>query len=138
MKNYLLACLLFIAIQPIHSQEKAYKILFDITSNDTADHQTVIRHVTAMGQAYPDAKLEVVIYGGAIAMVLKDKSAVAQNIQSITDKNKNISFKVCESTMKRNNIDRTKLLSAVDVVPDAIIEIVTKQGEGWGYIKEAH
>jgi intracellular sulfur oxidation DsrE/DsrF family protein len=140
MKYYLpILCLLFIAIQSsIGQNNKDYKILFDITSKDTADHQTVVRHVSAMGQAYPDARLEVVIYGGAIGMVLKDKSVVGQNIQTITDKNKNISFKVCQSTMKRNNIDKSQLIPGVEVVPDAIIEIVTKQAEGWGYIKEAH
>jgi uncharacterized protein len=37
--------------------------------------------------------------------------------------------------MKRHNVDKTQLLPGVEVVPDAIFEIVTKQSEGWGYIK---
>jgi hypothetical protein len=38
--------------------------------------------------------------------------------------------------MKRHGITENQLLPGVDVVPDAIIEIVGKQQEGWGYIKE--
>ena len=38
--------------------------------------------------------------------------------------------------MKRHNVDASQLLPGVTVVPDAIMEIVTKQNEGWGYIKE--
>jgi hypothetical protein len=40
--------------------------------------------------------------------------------------------------MKRYKITKDQLLPMIRTVPDAIIEIVTKQGEGWGYIKEAH
>jgi intracellular sulfur oxidation DsrE/DsrF family protein len=40
--------------------------------------------------------------------------------------------------MKRNQVEKDQLLPGVVVVADAIIEIATKQGDGWGYIKEAH
>lgn len=136
-KSLLIAGLLLVVSANLLAQTKDYKILFDITSKDTADHQTVIRHVAGMAKAYPDAKLEVVIYGGAINMVLTDKSVVTGSLKSLAE-NKNVSFKVCEATMKRYNIDKSQLLPGIYTVPDAIIEIVTKQGQGWGYIKEAH
>jgi intracellular sulfur oxidation DsrE/DsrF family protein len=40
--------------------------------------------------------------------------------------------------MKRHNIDAFQLLPGVSIVPDGIYEIITKQKEGWGYIKAAH
>ena len=40
--------------------------------------------------------------------------------------------------MERYNVEQTDLVSGVDVVDDAIIQIVTRQNEGWGYIKESH
>ena len=70
-------------------------------------------------------------------MTLPEKSVVAGSIRTLTE-NKNVSFKVCEGTMKRYNINKSQLLPGVQTVPDAIIEIITKQGQGWGYIKEAH
>jgi intracellular sulfur oxidation DsrE/DsrF family protein len=141
LSNYLLFMKAFImlamAVLPIlvTAQNKAAKIVFDITSKDTLAHQTVIRHVKGMSEAYPDAQLEVVVYGGALPMLMTDKSTEAKKIQELA-KNKNISFRACEGTMKRYNVTKNQLLPGVATVPDAIMEIVQKQGEGWGYIKE--
>jgi hypothetical protein len=117
------------------AQAKPARIVFDITSKDTLTHQTVVRHVKGMSEAYPDALLEVVVYGGALPMLMTEKSTEATKIQELA-KNKNISFKACEGTMKRYSVTKTQLLPGVGTVPDAIMEIVQKQGEGWGYIKE--
>ena len=138
MKKYILFIgLAMLASKGLTAQTKNYRILFDITSKDTADHQTVVRHVSALSKAYPDALLEVVIYGGAINMVLPEKSVVQASLDTLTQ-TRNVSIKVCEGTMKRYNIHKSQLLPGVQTVPDAIIEIITRQGEGWGYIKEAH
>ena len=121
----------------VTAQTKPVKIVFDVTSGDTLVHQAALRHVSAMAAAYPQSTFEVVIYGGALPMVMKNKSSVTKGIQKL-ESSPNVSFKVCQETMKRFNVDKSQLLSSVGTVPDAIIEIVTKQGEGWGYIKEAH
>lgn len=119
------------------AQNKPVKILFDVTSKDSLTHQAVIRHVKGMSSTYATSMFEVVVYGGAISMLLKDQSTVADAIQSVSS-NKNVAFAVCAETMRRQNIDKSQLIPGVVIVPDAIMEIVTKQGEGWGYIKEAH
>jgi intracellular sulfur oxidation DsrE/DsrF family protein len=40
--------------------------------------------------------------------------------------------------MANQKIDKSQLLNGVQIVPDGIYEIVSKQKEGWGYIKVAH
>lgn len=119
------------------AQTAAYRVIFDITSGDTAAHKTVIRQIRGISQSRPDAQLEVAIYSDALGMVLKDKSIIADAIQELSS-SKKASFKVCAATMKRHNVDKSQLIAGVDIVPDAIYEIVTKQHEGWGYIKVAH
>jgi hypothetical protein len=136
MKKYTLFISAFLLSAICMAQTKPVKILFDVTSGDTTVHQTALRHVSGMAAAYPQSAFEVVIYGKAIGMVLEDKSRVAKEIAKL-ETNKNVSFKVCAVTLKRQNITQDQLLKGVEVVPDAILEIVTKQGEGWGYIKEA-
>jgi intracellular sulfur oxidation DsrE/DsrF family protein len=37
--------------------------------------------------------------------------------------------------MQRYNIDKSQLIAGVETVPDGIYEIITKQKQGWGYIK---
>ena len=120
----------------VNAQTKPVKIVFDVTSADHETHQSAIRHVKAMASAYPDSKFEVVLYSGSIEMALKDKSVVADDIISLGN-NKNVAFKVCAMTLKRDGIDKSELLPNVEVVPDGILEIATKQSEGWGYIKES-
>ena len=138
MKKSILSLLLvMLATASVWSQAKPVKIVFDITSKDTLDHQTVMRHVKYMLETYPQSQFEVVVYGGALPMFLKDKSTVAKGIEELSI-NKNVSFKACEGTMKRYNVDKSMLAPGVGTVPDAIMEIVTKQSEGWGYIKESH
>jgi uncharacterized protein len=118
-------------------QAKPYNVVFDLTSADTTDHQTVIRWMTDIIKGYPDAKLEVVLYGNALPMVTKGKSVVAEYVKKLA-LNKNISFTVCEIAMNRHHIDKSQLLPGVVMVPDGIYEMITKQAEGFGYIKVAH
>lgn len=118
------------------AQTGAYKVVFDITSSDTTAQKAVIRQMRGITQSRPDAQVEVAVYGDALPMVMKDKSTLADAIQELSS-SKKARFKVCGATMKRNNVDKSQILPGVDVVPDAIYEIVSKQQEGWGYIKVA-
>jgi intracellular sulfur oxidation DsrE/DsrF family protein len=137
MKKLFLALAVQAIVAAAIAQTTPVKIVFDVTSKDTLAHQTALRHVTMMAQAYPQSTFEVVIYGAALPMVVKGKSTIEKGLGPLTA-NKNVSIKVCAATMKRNNVDKSQLVAGVEVVPDAIMEIVTKQGEGWGYIKEGN
>jgi len=136
MKKLIIIPMLFLIIAA-WGQTKPVKIVFDVTSKDAETHQAVMRHINGMSAAYPDSKFLVVIYGGALPMLVKEKSSVANEISNFKD-SKNVSFKVCEQTMKRYHVNESELIPGVQIVPDGILEIVEKQAEGWGYIKEAH
>jgi intracellular sulfur oxidation DsrE/DsrF family protein len=138
MKKYFLyISILMLITTTVHAQVKDYKVVFDMTSKDTVNQQSLIRQINLITEASPDAKLEVVIYGQGIDLVVKGRSAQQAAIQKIVAANK-ASFKVCEMTLKRNNINKDQLVPGVEVVPDGIYEIVSKQQEGWGYIKVGH
>ena len=138
MKNFLLFLFIFALSLPVQSwaQSQPVKIVFDVTSGEPSVHQSTMRHVKMMSEAYPESRFQVVVYGGAIDMVKKDGSSVSDDIGRLAANDK-VAIKVCEGTMKRRQVDHSQLLPGVGTVPDGILEIVTKQGEGWGYIKEA-
>ncbi|HYK76341.1 MAG TPA: DsrE family protein [Daejeonella sp.] len=115
------------------AQTPDYKVVFDLTSKDTLDHKAVIRWLNEISQANPNAQLEVVLYGQSLGMVTKG-SSVAEAVTKLAQ-NKNIAFKVCSIAMKNQHVDKTQLLPGVQTVPDGIYEIISKQKEGWGYIK---
>ena len=137
MKNILsIAVFSILATAAAWAQDAASrKIVFDVTSADPTVQEMAIRHIGLMADTYPGIQLELVVYGGALPMYMKEKSTVGAKIAELS-KNNNITFAACQGTMKRHNVDASQLLPGVSVVPDAIMEIVTKQGEGWGYIKE--
>lgn len=133
-QHIILALLMLLLLHVSEAQTKDYKVVFDLTSKDTSDHKSVIRWLNGISQSNANARMEVVFYGQSLGMVTKDKSTVADEIKKLVA-NKNISFKVCEAAMKRQNINKSDLLPGVETVPDGIYEIFLKQGEGWGYIK---
>ena len=118
------------------AQEKPVKIVFDVTSGNTKVHESAIRHMTMMSKAYPESKFEMVMYSGAYGMVVKGESTVSEEMAALVA-NENVDFVVCQASLNRHKIEPSQLITGVRAVPDGILEIIQKQGQGWGYIKEA-
>lgn len=130
--NLIIACF-FSAIAL--AQEKPVKIVFDVTSDNTKVHQSAMRHVKMMAEAYPDSNFEVVMYSGAYEMVIQGKSVVSEEMEALA-KVDNVDFVVCQASLNRHKIEPSQLITGVRTVPDGILEIIQKQELGWGYIKE--
>ena len=136
-KRFFILGLFFLSSLFLVAQTTDYKVVFDLTSKDSLDQQAVIRWLREITTERPDAKLEVVMYAKGVNMVTKDRSSVADAVTKPTA-NKNISFKVCAIALKNQGIDKSQLLSGIEIVPDGIYELISKQREGWGYIKATH
>jgi intracellular sulfur oxidation DsrE/DsrF family protein len=135
-KMMLLTAFMLSLCNYLMAQKTPYKVVFDVTSKDSIVHQMVIRWIKEIQATNPEAEIEVVFYAKSLGMVTKDKSVVAADVVKYA-KNKNVTFKVCEVAMKNNGVEKSQLLEGVGTVPDGIYEIISKQHEGWGYIKAA-
>lgn len=118
------------------AQSAPYNVVFDVTSKDTLVHQMVIRWIKEITSVNPNANIEVVYYAKGPEMVTSGKSVVAADVEKFIAM-KNIRFKVCEMALKNNGIEKSQLLPGVGTVPDGIYEIISRQHDGWGYIKAA-
>ena len=134
MKPLILTICLVVSAIFLKAQTVPYNVVFDLTSSDTNIQKSVMRWIGGITKERPDAKLEVVLYGQSLDMITKDKSVVAPQIQQLAQ-NQNVSVKVCALALKRHNIDSSRVLPGVGIVPDGIYEIISRQKEGWGYIK---
>ena len=135
MKRLLLVGAILLAIvTPLLAQTKPYNVVFDLTTGDSATHQRVIRWINGIIVGYPDAKIEVVFYGKALPMVETAQSSVASEVKKLAA-GKNVIFTVCEQAMKIHNVEKSMLIPGVRTVPDAIYELISKQADGYGYIK---
>ena len=119
------------------AQNKDYKVVFDLTSKDTLNQQSLLREMSLVKEGNPDAQLEAVIYGQGLGLIIKNASSQSAEIQRLLSMS-DVSIKVCALAMKRQKVDASQLLPNVQIVPDGIYEIISKQRDGWGYIKVAH
>ncbi|HZV43627.1 MAG TPA: DsrE family protein [Saprospiraceae bacterium] len=137
MKRIFLSTVVMIFLYHFSSAQSApYNVVFDVTSKDTLVHQMVIRWINEIMATNPEANIEVVFYAKSLDMVTKDKSVVSSDVTKYAARN-NITFKVCEVAMKNNSVEKSQLLPGVKTVPDGIYEIISRQHDGWGYIKAA-
>jgi uncharacterized protein len=134
MKKLLL--LLFICPTLLFAQ-KDYKVVFDMTSNDSVNQKNLIRWIDEILNAEPNAQIEAVFYYQSVPMVVRDKSMRTDDIMRVTA-HKNVAIRVCAIALKAQHFEPAQLLTGVQTVPDGIYEIIKKQHEGWGYIKVAH
>lgn len=136
MKKTLIVPALLCCSLAVVAQRADYKVVFDLTSRDTVDQKNMIRWLNEIAESNPDAKMEVVMYSKGLELAVTGKSYVAEDVTRLAG-NKNITFSVCAVAMKNNHITADQLLPGVHIVPDGIYEIISKQREGWGYIKAA-
>jgi uncharacterized protein len=136
MKKIILLANIFLSGILVNAQNADYRVVFDMTSRDSINQQAVVRELGLIREGNPDAKMEVVMYGQGIDLAIAGRSSQQAAVQKLIA-DKGITFKICAIAMKRNNIDKSQLIPGVEVVPDGIYEIITKQRDGWGYIKVA-
>jgi intracellular sulfur oxidation DsrE/DsrF family protein len=117
--------------------QPSYKVVFDLTSQDPVDQQAVLRWIREVSSVNPNNEMEVVMYARGLDLVVSGKSALAPAVQEAMNA-AHVSFKVCAIAMKNQQVDKSRLLPNVQIVPDGIGEIVARQRAGWGYIKVGH
>ena len=135
MKQLAIVALLVVsAAATALAQGSDYKVVFDLTNPDPAQQERVMRWVSLISKDYPEAQMEIVMYGKGFELVMPEKSAVSDDVTKALE-NPNVKFRVCAQAMAHHNITLDMFFKGVQSVPDGIYELVQKQHEGWGYIK---
>jgi intracellular sulfur oxidation DsrE/DsrF family protein len=114
-------------------QKPEHKIIFQLTSGDTTAHKQLIKQFTNILSVSPTTKIEVVCHGAGLDMLVSDKTIVEDEIKILSQKG--VVFNACEFSIKERKVDRSKIISSAGFVPAGIIAIVSKQEQGWSYIK---
>lgn len=148
MKKVFLAFMLFVITVSVVAQKtkqsalkntsaaktsNQHKVVIQLTSEDSLVHKSLMKQLNNILTAAPDTKIEVVCHGPGINMLVIDKTIVHDRIQQL--KSKGVVFMACENTLRERNISKEKIIPEAGFVPSALVEIITKQEEGWSYIK---
>ena len=115
------------------SNKPGHRIVFQLTTSDTMAHKSLMKQLANIKSVAPDTKIEVVCHGPGLDMIIKNKTIVQDKI--ISAKEKGVEFVACEFSIKERKMDKSIIISEAGFVPAGIIEIVSKQEEGWSYIK---
>ncbi len=115
------------------SVNKSHKIVFHLSSDDTLVHKGLMKQLNNVLVAAPGSTLEVICHGPGIEMLMRDKTLVLDKIQQF--KTRGVTFEACENTLKDKNMSKDKIIAEAGFVPSALIHLVSRQEEGWSYIK---
>ena len=114
-------------------KDKAYKIVFQLTSNDTLVHKALLKQVNNALTAAPKSSIEVVCHNNGITMLQTSKTILADAIKAL--KAKGVVFAACENTLRERKIDKSEIVGEAVFVPSGVIEVVDKEMAGWAYLK---
>ncbi|MEP6749500.1 MAG: DsrE family protein [Bacteroidota bacterium] len=134
MKKIIVLLLAVASFVSVSAQTKQHKVVFEITSADTAVQRTVLRQINNALRDAPGTKIELVCHGPAIFMLVKDKTVLGSMMEDLKSK-QNVGFAACHNSMHKNNIEPGQLVGVANIVPNGVMEVVAKQEDGWSYIK---
>jgi len=142
MKNIILTLLFAMSAHLVIAQENKlekaeasnpHRIVFQLSTNDTLAHKALMKQIKNITSVAPDTKIEVVCHGPGLEILVIGKTTVQEKIALFTDKG--IDFLACEFSMSERNVSKEKIIPQAKYVKAGIIEIVSKQEQGWSYIK---
>lgn len=122
-----------ISAQPADVDNTPYKIVFQLTTADTAVHRSLVKQIHNILVAAPKSTIEVVCHNQGISFLLTAKTLQAEKVREL--KAKGVEFVACENTMRDRKIKREELLPESGTVPAGVVEIVKKQRKKWAYLK---
>jgi len=111
-----------------------HKIIIQLNTADTSAWSSTIGNIKNIQKIWPNnLQIEVVVHGKAIDFLVKDKTHLAKDIEALTKDG--IQFSACENTMRKHGLDKSSILSFAQTVPSGVVEVISKQEQGWSYLK---
>jgi len=144
IRRLLNACLLGLAVLALNGPalaakqkappEKPNQVVLQVSDGDPAVWNQALNVARNIQNAYgkDKVKVEIVAFGNGIDMVKFD-ATVATRVSEASGNG--ITVVACENTMKARKLSSEDINASVGRVPAGVIEIVTRQREGWSYIK---
>jgi intracellular sulfur oxidation DsrE/DsrF family protein len=112
---------------------QSHKIIFQLTTSDSLAHKALMKQLGNILSVSPDTKMEVVCHGPGLEMLQTAKSRVSPKVAEFISKG--VAFHACEFSMKERKVEKGELMKDVTTVPAGIIHIISKQEQGYSYIK---
>jgi intracellular sulfur oxidation DsrE/DsrF family protein len=140
MKTFFsILCLLVIGTSPLSAQKKAsgdrlHMVVIQLTSGDTLAWKGAVKNITHLLDTWGDkVKIELVAHGSGVEFLIVGKSTQEQKVADLASKG--VRFLACENSLRDRKLTRENVLTAASTVPSGVVEVVTKEEDGWSYLK---
>ena len=114
--------------------KKRHKIVIQVSDNDPAKWNLALNNAKNLqddvGAANVD--IEIVAYGPGIGMLKLESPTGSRGADAMKA---NVKVIACENTMRGQKLTRDDMLPALSYVPAGVTEIMTRQNEGWAYLR---
>lgn len=134
MKRLITLFALLLLVQSAWAQSAPeHRIVFQHTTGDTTASKALMKQLGNMLSVSPTTQIEIVCHGPGLDMLTSTKSRIAPKVAEFSAKG--VVFSACQFSMKERNVSADQLLPSVKQVPAGILYVVTKQEQGFHYIK---
>jgi len=120
----------------------SHRLVIHVDENDPKVMNMALNNAANVNKYYQnkgeEVQVEIVTYGPGLMMLHAKKSPVAKRIASFGQNFDNIGFRACGNTMKKMKKKSGKdvpLLSQAVVVPSGVVHLMSRQEEGWSYVR---
>ena len=116
------------------SKEPAkHRIVIQFNDPDSVSQVRTLMQVANVRKIWADAEIEVVCLGGGLDLLMTKNSKASNMVAEWSGKG--VIFAACNNTMMNRKVTKEDLLPEAVVVPAAVIELATRQEEGWSYFR---
>jgi intracellular sulfur oxidation DsrE/DsrF family protein len=114
--------------------QKRHKIVIQVSDSDPAKWNLALNNAKNLQDdvGATNVDIEIVAYGPGIAMLRLESPAGARVADAMQAK---VKVLACENTMRSQKLSQDDMLPAIGYVPAGATEIMTKQSEGWAYLR---
>jgi intracellular sulfur oxidation DsrE/DsrF family protein len=114
--------------------DRPHKVVFQVSDGDPAKWNLTFNNARNVQQDLGSDKvaIEIVAYGPGIGMLKMDSATGARVTDAMAS---GISVVACENTMKSLKLTRDDMLPKIGYVPAGVVELMTRQKEGYAYIR---
>ena len=118
----------------VTNKQVQHHVVIQLTSNDSLVWKGLMNNVKHLQDEWPgNIQVEVVAHGPGIEMMMISKTTQQNRISEL--KKAGAVFAVCENTLKARELKKDAIIPEAVFVHSGVVEVVTKQEEGWSYLK---
>lgn len=116
------------------NKQAQHHVVIQLTSNDSLVWKGLMNNVKHLQDEWPgNVQVEVVVHGPGIEMMMISKTTQQKRIAAL--KQAGAVFAVCENSLRARELKKDAIIPEAAFVHSGVVEVVTKQEEGWSYLK---